>query len=214
MRTELRDNETLMLETRRHWMVLMPAVFGLLACLSMVYLFLFVYPSQKFSFFLKIAEMALGVSGGVLIYKYYAWKADIWAVTNTRIINEWGVFTRNVKESPLDKINNVSFTQPLLGMFLNFGDVEVQTAAEQGATIIKFVVDPENLQTTVVRCQEEYKSHPAPEHGLKSGGKKENAGADTRECPYCAETIKAKASICRFCNKEVAVKSNLQPIGG
>ena len=26
---------------------------------------------------------------------------------------------------------------------------------------------------------------------------------DTRECPYCAETIKAKATVCRFCNKEV-----------
>lgn len=25
----------------------------------------------------------------------------------------------------------------------------------------------------------------------------------TRQCPYCAETIKAGASICRFCNKEV-----------
>lgn len=26
---------------------------------------------------------------------------------------------------------------------------------------------------------------------------------DTKECPYCAETIKAKAKICRFCNNEL-----------
>jgi hypothetical protein len=26
---------------------------------------------------------------------------------------------------------------------------------------------------------------------------------DTRECPYCAETIKKKATVCRFCGKNV-----------
>jgi DNA-directed RNA polymerase subunit RPC12/RpoP len=26
---------------------------------------------------------------------------------------------------------------------------------------------------------------------------------DTRECPYCAETIKKKATVCRFCGKDV-----------
>ena len=24
---------------------------------------------------------------------------------------------------------------------------------------------------------------------------------DTKECPMCAETVKAKAKICRFCNE-------------
>ena len=28
-------------------------------------------------------------------------------------------------------------------------------------------------------------------------------GEDTKECPYCAETIKAKAKACRFCGKEL-----------
>jgi hypothetical protein len=30
------------------------------------------------------------------------------------------------------------------------------------------------------------------------------AGHDTKPCPWCAETIKKAAKICRFCNREVA----------
>lgn len=30
--------------------------------------------------------------------------------------------------------------------------------------------------------------------------------ADTKQCAYCAETIKAEASICRFCSREQSVK--------
>lgn len=33
-------------------------------------------------------------------------------------------------------------------------------------------------------------------------GTPDEVGADTKECPRCAETVKAKAAICRFCNHE------------
>jgi cell division protein FtsX len=31
----------------------------------------------------------------------------------------------------------------------------------------------------------------------------ETSAKDTRECPFCAEIIKKKAALCRFCGKEV-----------
>ncbi|HYD26943.1 hypothetical protein [Brevundimonas sp.] len=34
---------------------------------------------------------------------------------------------------------------------------------------------------------------------------------DTRDCPWCAETIKAAARICRFCNRDVDPVERLDP---
>ena len=35
------------------------------------------------------------------------------------------------------------------------------------------------------------------------------AQSDERTCPWCAETIKAAAVICRFCGRDVDTQSNI-----
>ena len=49
-----------------------------------------------------------------------------------RVVDESG-FTR-YRESPLDKINNVEYDQPIWGRILGYGNVDIQTAAEMGET--------------------------------------------------------------------------------
>jgi hypothetical protein len=36
------------------------------------------------------------------------------------------------------------------------------------------------------------------------GSAKTAPASDERKCPYCAETIKAEAVVCRFCNRDVS----------
>ena len=73
---------------------------------------------------------------------YLNWSHNLWAVTNLRVIDETGFFTRYSKESPLDKINNVEYDQSVWGRILGFGNVDIQTAAEMGETLYDLIHHP------------------------------------------------------------------------
>jgi len=101
------------------------------------------------------------------IYKIFERKNNLWAVTNFRVIDEYGVFSNNSKETPLDKINNISFHQPFLGRIFNYGNVKIQSAAESGATIHKMIEKPKVLKDTITEYQELYKEHQISEQAKK-----------------------------------------------
>jgi uncharacterized membrane protein YdbT with pleckstrin-like domain len=120
-----------------------------------------------------------------LIYNVLDRNTNLWAVTNLRIIDEYGVFSNNTKETPLDKINNVSYRQPLLGRIFNYGDVQIQSAAESGSTLHKMVERPKVLKDTITQYQERYKQEQIKEQAQSlakaMGEQKPSAGFDISE---------------------------------
>ncbi|MBA4319047.1 MAG: hypothetical protein C0412_11670 [Flavobacterium sp.] len=199
MRTRLKENESVLFTTRPHWyFLLFPFLISIVILIASLILYADVgYP------FLILLIIITGISL-FLAFKYYERMLDIWVVTTLRLIDESGVFTVRVKESPLDKINNVSYSQSLLGRMLGFGDVEIQTAAEMGATIYKGLGSPKELNSALTSAQENYKQNLVFGQAFKINqtvGK--NLSTDTIECPFCAEIIKAKAKFCRYCGKEL-----------
>ena len=93
-----------------------------------------------------------------LLIRYANWNANIWVVTNFRVIDEIGLFSHAGKDSPLDKINNVSYKHSVMGRLFNYGNVEIQTAAQVGATVYVKVNHPRRLQETIFAAQAEYKN--------------------------------------------------------
>jgi uncharacterized membrane protein YdbT with pleckstrin-like domain len=89
--------------------------------------------------------------------EYINWKYNLWCVTNLRVVDESGFFTRYSKESPLDKINNVEYDQSVWGRLFGFGNVDIQTAAELGETTYNLIHHPKLLKDTITHAQEEYK---------------------------------------------------------
>ncbi len=150
MRTELKPDEKVVLITRPHWFTIsLPLLIGAIGITGGIIL-------SVMGLFLAGIPVAL-VLAGYAGYKMLEWQRNIWAVTNMRVIDEEGVFSSDTKESPLDKINNVSYSQTFFGKIFGYGKVDIQTAAEIGETSYSNVEKPGKLKDAITTMQEEYK---------------------------------------------------------
>ncbi len=149
MRTPLQTGEKVLLVTYTSWISLIgPTLLALAAIVGSFFLGFF----ERFGWALALL--------GILIFliNYFRWKVNIWVVTNYRVIDENGLLSHYAKESPLEKINNVSYDQTVWGRILNYGHVEIQTAAEIGATDYYNVHHPKRLKDTITLAQSDYKN--------------------------------------------------------
>lgn len=148
MRTKLQPGETVALIVRKHWLVLVKPALFLMAVLF--YLPVRHVKILGFEALLNyLLPYAAAVSGALFLYRYLDRWVNIWAVTNQRLIDEWGIMTHKSKENPLDKINDIVVEQTILGRMFGYGSISVQTAATAGETIIEFVERPEELKQTI-----------------------------------------------------------------
>ncbi|MEP6726016.1 MAG: PH domain-containing protein [Bacteroidota bacterium] len=149
MRTPLQKDEKVLLVTHTSW-------------LSMIWPALFVLAAVVGSFFMGFIDhygWAVALLGIIVFtIKYLQWQAYIWVVTNQRVIDETGLFSHFAKESPLEKINNVSYNQNFGGHIFNYGIVEIQTAAQVGATIYDKVHRPKLLKETITQAQTDFEN--------------------------------------------------------
>lgn len=193
MRTKLQPDEELALTVKQHRIVLTKPFVVLL-------LVFFAYPElvklnlQGFETTLATAKpVVYGIFIVYFLYKIYDRKVNIWAVTNVRLIDEWGVITHHAKESPLEKINNVDILQTIVGRLFNYGSVAIQTAATSGETWIRYVARPQILQETIMRM---VRQRPQERDGMQEAQHSRATGPTNLniiKCPQCGKLIPENA---------------------
>jgi len=148
----------------------------------------------------------------ILLYYILRRATTRYVVTNRRVISEYGILNKKSKESPLDRINNISHSQSIVGRIFNYGDVQIQTASEMGATVFKFLPAPKQFKWEITNQVDLYKkSHLEDQAKVMAQAMSRNKveespaiSSDSKECPQCAESDKPAAKICRYCNHEFA----------
>lgn len=74
---------------------------------------------------------------------------DEFAITSLRIIKKTGFWTRRVSQIPLDKVQDLRLDATLWGRWLSYGNVEVESAGEDGPVVFRRIQNPEAFRNAV-----------------------------------------------------------------
>jgi membrane protein YdbS with pleckstrin-like domain len=151
VRSRLRPGETVRLQARRHPIAVAWPVTVLLFCVGG----LGAAALSGTGAWVWIAGAATAAAGCWALWRWLTWRVDLWVVTDSRVIDESGVLTVRMMDSPLETIHNVGCEQTLFGRMFGFGKVVIQTAAEHGETTIDGLARPEELRDAIIEMKEQ-----------------------------------------------------------
>jgi len=124
---------------------------------------------------------------GVLVWfiaRYLVWVNTSFVVTTDRLISRNGVFSRHGIEIPLERVNTVFFSQTLFERVIGSGDLEIESAGEQGSQRFTDIRRPLNVQNEIYRQMEQNENRKYDRVGRNLGG-----GAATVSIPDQIEKL-------------------------
>ena len=155
--TSLVEGERSVLIMHPHWKVLLrPALIVVLLVVAATVLISFIPPSSAAST-IRLAIAAIAViavvifSGGPLLH----WRTTTYELTTRRLRMREGILSRDGRDVPLDRINDVSFSHGLLDRMLGCGKLTVESAGEHGQLVLTEIPQVEMVQSTLYQLIEE-----------------------------------------------------------
>ena len=155
-----RNDEHVIALLRRHWLIF----FGLNVLPIVVFIFFYYalgwqVPAEGFWFVLGVllASLYYMIAWLGFYHSFVDYHLDIWVLTDQRIINieQRGLFDRIISELNITKVQDVtSETHGHLQTLLDYGNVYIQTAAEQQRFAFLQVPHPEEVARLVVRAND------------------------------------------------------------
>jgi CRP-like cAMP-binding protein len=144
--------EIVLKKCRRHWIVLLRNVSGLivafLALLVLIAVLQIAFPDPLEWVLFTGVTFILFLAALWIVVDYLN---DYYVVTSRRVVHQEKVILlrehRNI--APLDKIQDLSFAQRFWGKLLGYGDLIIRTAATKGEIRFGFVPDPQAIEKLI-----------------------------------------------------------------
>jgi len=153
----LGENEHVVYDLRPHWWTLVPSV---LVTLLVVVLATLAYGSMPGGTFQGAARMVVQVVAAAVLVVWVGPRVARWATTHLvlttdRLIYRTGMVARYAREIPLERIDDVTYSQSLFGRLIGIGDLRVRSGGEPGQVVFEQVRDPKAVQLEIYHRMEE-----------------------------------------------------------
>ena len=95
----------------------------------------------------------------VVAIRWWWWRTQEFLVTNYRLVLAWGVINKSASDSSLEKINDAQLEISWLGRILDYGHMEVLTAAPiQGADMLHRLNHAKDFKKAMMTAKHELQS--------------------------------------------------------
>src|SRR5512139_846055 len=153
----LGKNEQILWRARQHWIVLTAnfvvnlfifiviwAVYGAAGTLGAGPIGDFLRSNRGF------ALLALLIPICWFGWEFLQWWAEEYLITTHRVVQTEGLINKHTKDSALEKINDITLNQSVMGRVLNYGDLEIITGSDVGTNMLKRLAKPVEFKKTLL----------------------------------------------------------------
>ena len=143
MSSDLLPGENLILKDHPHWIVVVKSlVVPVVLLIAAAVVDLTVTNTGIPNFRVIVTLAGVAIAGIWLIVVWIRWQSVAYTLTDQRIKIESGVFGRQSKMIPIDRVQDCTTKMSLLGRMLGYGRVEVDAAGAQGAEVLDHLPNP------------------------------------------------------------------------
>src|SRR3954467_2909992 len=177
----INEGETLVLDLKPHWWFFWKHILAGGAVL--LFLILYVGPMGSPGWGKWPVAIGILVYAGFVVVKYFAWSYTHFVLTDRRVISRSGIVSKRGTEIPLDRINNIDFSQRIWERVIGAGDLDIESAGKDGQSHFENVRHPDMVQQEIYRQMEVNSRRQASWHAEAIAN---HPGARTNPAPAAA----------------------------
>ncbi len=186
----LSSGETVLLERRQHWLVLVDRAKWAILALVLAVVILIVRGDfgnegigGGINSLLGWVVLALVIFIVVSsVFHYIRWRSLIYLLTNRRVVQVSGVVNKQALDTSLEKINDAVLTESIFGRALGFGDLEILTSSEYGISKMRMLIDAAGFKRSMADAKHDLELQVSTGHipspPLRAGAPAGSGGAD------------------------------------
>jgi len=150
---KLLPGENLVLKEHPHWITVVKSVVVpvVLVVVVLVADFTVLNPDNfyvpKLRTVLTLGALALAILWAIVVW--IRWRSITYTLSDQRITIEAGVFSRQEKIIPIDRVQDCTTRQSIFGRMIGYGRVEVDAAGAQGAEVLDHLPKPGEFRDQV-----------------------------------------------------------------
>jgi membrane protein YdbS with pleckstrin-like domain len=84
------------------------------------------------------------------VYKHILRRREVYTLTNHKLEMRYGFFSKTVRNIPLRNIQNVTVTASVWQRLIKIGDIEIESASEQGEIVLDDIHNPDRYANLIL----------------------------------------------------------------